>query len=96
MSASTQRLLITVIMGVLGIASLLLAWEMGWEALKMTTIGEIHIGSSVNLPKWPARWFLPIGFGLMALAAFMRARRIVLGEINPAINSDSTEQGSDD
>jgi TRAP-type C4-dicarboxylate transport system permease small subunit len=47
------------------------AWQTGIEAVSMTRIDEIHQAATMNLPKWPARWFLPIGSGLMALYALL-------------------------
>ncbi|MEM8986920.1 MAG: TRAP transporter small permease [Pseudomonadota bacterium] len=88
MPAPVQKTLMVVVLFVLAGVALLLAWEMGREALKMTQIGEIHIGSMSNLPKWPARWFLPLGFTLMALAAVVRARRIHAGEVEAVIGRD--------
>lgn len=46
-------------------------WQTANEAISMTSIGEIHQAATVNLPKWPPRWFLPVGSGLMALYALV-------------------------
>jgi TRAP-type C4-dicarboxylate transport system permease small subunit len=47
----------------------LLVWQTGHEALAMTGVGEVHQAANLYLPKWPPRWFLPIGSAIMALAA---------------------------
>jgi TRAP-type C4-dicarboxylate transport system permease small subunit len=52
---------------------LVVAWQTAVEAVSMTNSGELHQGATLLLPKWPARWFLPIGSGLMALSAFLIA-----------------------
>ena len=46
-------------------------WQTAVEAVSMTSISEIHQAATMNLPKWPARWFLPVGSALMALCALM-------------------------
>ncbi|MFO7856300.1 MAG: TRAP transporter small permease [Paracoccaceae bacterium] len=35
------------------------------EAIKMTERGEVWETATVDLQVWPARWFLPVGGGLM-------------------------------
>ncbi|MEX2128200.1 MAG: TRAP transporter small permease subunit [Xanthobacteraceae bacterium] len=58
---------------------LLLAWQQAVEAISMTALGEMHQGASVNVPKWPGRWFLAIGSALMALYALAAGIRKLLG-----------------
>lgn len=58
---------------------LLLTWQQVVEAVSMTAIGEIHQGATVNVPKWPGRWFLAIGSALMALYAVAAGIRKLLG-----------------
>jgi TRAP-type C4-dicarboxylate transport system permease small subunit len=58
---------------VLAVAMAVFVWQTGGEALRMTAIGEFHQGANINLPKWPTRWFAPVGAGLMTLAALAMA-----------------------
>jgi TRAP-type C4-dicarboxylate transport system permease small subunit len=37
------------------------------QAIKMTGRGEYWEAATVHLPVWPARWFFPLGIGLMIL-----------------------------
>lgn len=73
LSEKVQRFIIAVVMVVLGLTMLMLAWQMGLEAMRMTRVGELHQGASMNLPRWPSRWFGPVGAVLMALVAFLMA-----------------------
>lgn len=68
-----QRILTGVVLVILGATMLVMAWQMGQEALRMTRIGELHQGATMNLPRWPTRWFAPLGAVLMALVAFLLA-----------------------
>lgn len=68
-----QRILTGVIFVILAATMLVMAWQMGHEALRMTRIGEFHQGASINLPRWPTRWFAPLGAVLMALVAILMA-----------------------
>lgn len=54
-------------------------WQTATEAVAMTGVGEIHQAATANLPKWPARWFLPVGSGLMALCALLIGINKLLG-----------------
>jgi TRAP-type C4-dicarboxylate transport system permease small subunit len=49
----------------------IVTWQTAREAISMTGFAEIHQAATVNLPKWPPRWFLPVGSALMALYALM-------------------------
>jgi TRAP-type C4-dicarboxylate transport system permease small subunit len=51
----------------------IIAWQTTTEAIAMTSASEIHQAATVNLPKWPARWFLPVGSALMALYSLLIA-----------------------
>lgn len=72
-----------VILLVLAAAMAVLARETYGEAMRMTAIGEFHQGASINLPKWPTRWFAPIGLGLMALVALVLAADKFMGRRTP-------------
>ncbi|WP_167852733.1 TRAP transporter small permease [Pseudotabrizicola sediminis] len=74
-----NELLQGLIFVVLAIGMGLFAWETLHEAIRMTRIGEFHQGASINLPKWPTRWFAPIGCGLMALSALVLALDKIVG-----------------
>lgn len=63
----------------LGIFMTVFSWVTFNEAVAMTNIGEVHQAATVLLPKWPPRWFLPIGGGLMALYAFLIAIQKLCG-----------------
>jgi len=47
----------------------LLAWRSGLQAITSTGNAEFVPTASFFLYVWPARWLLPIGFGVAALAA---------------------------
>lgn len=68
-----QRILTGVVFVILAATMLVMAWQMGQEALRMTRIGELHQGATMNLPRWPTRWFAPVGAVLMALVALLMA-----------------------
>jgi TRAP-type C4-dicarboxylate transport system permease small subunit len=67
-----RALLEAVILIALGLFMLLVTWQTSVEAVSMTRVGEVY-HAIVSVPKWPARWFLPIGSVLMALCAFLLA-----------------------
>ncbi|MBB4124306.1 TRAP transporter small permease [Martelella radicis] len=66
-----QRLLSGVVLLILAGVMAALCWQLGVEAVRMTQVGEFHQGATMNLPKWPTRWFPPLGTGLMALTALL-------------------------
>ena len=49
----------------------LLAYQTWLDALQAYRIGQIAMGSAA-LPIWPARFVLPLGFGMVALASVAR------------------------
>jgi TRAP-type C4-dicarboxylate transport system permease small subunit len=63
----------------LGVFMVLFAYQTFNEAVSMTNIGEVHQAATILLPKWPPRWFLPIGGALMALYAFLIAIKKLQG-----------------
>lgn len=89
-----QRFIIGAVMVVLGLTMLVLAWQMMQEAMRMTRVGEMHQGASMNLPRWPTRWFAPVGAVLMALVAFLMALDKFTGrETFPGVpRTDLTEE----
>lgn len=52
-------------------AGLFCYWT-GLDAIRATATGETVLGTGF-LPIWPARWILPIGFGLLAVSLIVRA-----------------------
>jgi TRAP-type C4-dicarboxylate transport system permease small subunit len=57
------------------VAALFLAWHTGHEALRAIALGErIELGTTAAI-SWPGKLILPVGFVLLALAAFLRAVR---------------------
>ncbi|MCZ4262552.1 TRAP transporter small permease [Limimaricola sp. G21655-S1] len=50
----------------------LIAWRTGLDAVRAFRVGEVVMGSR-EVIVWPARCLLPLGFGLAALAALLRA-----------------------
>lgn len=73
MPRRANELLQGLILLILAVAMAMFARETMNEAIRMTRIGEFHQGASINLPKWPTRWFAPVGCGLMALSALVLA-----------------------
>jgi TRAP-type C4-dicarboxylate transport system permease small subunit len=68
-----------IILIALGLFMLLVTWQTSVEAVSMTRVGEVY-HAIVSVPKWPARWFLPIGSVLMATYAFLLAAQRLSGE----------------
>ena len=62
---------------------IVVTWQTAVEAVSMTSASEIHQGATMNVPKWPARWFLPVGSGLMALSALLIGIGKLRGEPAP-------------
>jgi TRAP-type C4-dicarboxylate transport system permease small subunit len=71
----------------------LFAWETWREAISMTRIGEIHQAATLYLPKWPPRWFLPVGSAVMALYALLIAVQKFRGEAAGGPARDVTARG---
>jgi TRAP-type C4-dicarboxylate transport system permease small subunit len=80
MSPRQRQILEGVISIWLGLFMLLLTWQLWNEAVTMTAIGEVHQGVSFNLPKWPGRWIMTIGSGIMMVGAFVIGIRKLLGQ----------------
>ncbi|MDP7624018.1 MAG: TRAP transporter small permease [Rhodospirillales bacterium] len=63
--------------GVMGIITfifmLVFMWFTGEEAFTRTLEGEMVQASDDDIVVWPSRWFLPIGTGVMAAYALVRA-----------------------
>jgi TRAP-type C4-dicarboxylate transport system permease small subunit len=77
--ARARAILEGIILIALGLFMLLVTWQTSVEAVSMTRVGEVY-HAIVSVPKWPARWFLPIGSVLMAIYAFLLAVQRLSGE----------------
>lgn len=51
----------------------LFAWASGVEAVHMTSVGESTSAIYFEILIWPARWFVPLGTGLMACWMVLQA-----------------------
>lgn len=51
----------------------LLTWLVFNEAMAATARNEIQDITYLDMPVWPARWILPIAFGLMAIVMLLQA-----------------------
>ena len=60
-----------------GILSIM-TWRTGLDAIRAFKVGEVVMGSR-EIIVWPARCMLPLGFGLAAIAAMMRAIMLLRG-----------------
>lgn len=49
-----------------------MTWRTGLDALRAISVGEVVMGGR-EVIVWPSRVVLPMGFGLAAIAAFIRA-----------------------
>lgn len=67
----------------------LLAYETGAEAVHAYMINEVMMGTSFVVV-WPGRWFLPIGFGAIALAIVFHVVQAIL---NPALFAQAVAAG---
>lgn len=74
-----RQLLEGAILILLFLFMLLLTWQLTIEASRMTTTGEVHQAATIDVPKWPGRWFLAIGSALMAIYALAAGLRKLLG-----------------
>lgn len=55
-----------------------IAWRTGQDAVRAFNVGEVVMGSR-EVVVWPSRCLLPIGFGLAAIAAFLRMSMAIRG-----------------
>lgn len=84
-----QQILMGFVLMILAGVMVVIAWQTGTEAMRMMRIGEFHQGASMNLPKWPTRWFVPAGAGLMALVSFLMALDKFTGRpLFPGVDAD--------
>lgn len=60
----------------------LFAWSSAVEAVEMTSIGESTSAIYFEIRIWPARWFVPIGTGLMATWLLLQGLIRLLGGRN--------------
>ncbi|QCO54703.1 TRAP transporter small permease [Pseudorhodobacter turbinis] len=56
----------------------IMTWRTGLDAVRAFNVGEVVMGSR-EIIVWPARCMLPIGFGLAAVAAMLRAIMLLRG-----------------
>ncbi len=56
----------------------IMTWRTGLDAVRAFKVGEVVMGSR-EIIVWPARCLLPLGFGLAAVAAVMRAVMLLRG-----------------
>jgi TRAP-type mannitol/chloroaromatic compound transport system permease small subunit len=56
----------------------IMTWRTGLDAVRAFRVGEVVMGSR-EIIVWPARCMLPIGFGLAAVAAMLRAIMLLRG-----------------
>lgn len=56
----------------------IMTWRTGQDAIRAFSVGEAVMGSR-EIIVWPARCMLPLGFGLAAVAAVMRAIMLLRG-----------------
>lgn len=56
----------------------IMTWRTGLDAVRAFRVGEVVMGSR-EIVVWPARCMLPIGFGLAAVAAMLRAIMLLRG-----------------
>ncbi|WP_281978902.1 TRAP transporter small permease [Pseudorhizobium flavum] len=56
----------------------IMTWRTGLDAVSAFNVGEVVMGSR-EIIVWPARCMLPLGFGLAAVAAVMRAVMLLRG-----------------
>lgn len=56
----------------------IMTWRTGQDAIRAFSVGEVVMGSR-EVIVWPARCMLPLGFGLAAVAAVMRAIMLLRG-----------------
>lgn len=57
----------------------LLVYQTGTAAIEATIAREYVELTESALPIWPAKWAVPIGFGVMALCALLQAGAIIVG-----------------
>ncbi|WP_099827522.1 TRAP transporter small permease subunit [Oceaniglobus indicus] len=56
----------------------IMTWRTGLDAVRAFKVGEVVMGSR-EIIVWPARCMLPLGFGLAAVAAVLRAIMLLRG-----------------
>lgn len=57
----------------------IMTWRTGLDAMRAFTVGEVVMGGR-EIIVWPARCMLPLGFGLAAIAAVLRAVMLLRGQ----------------
>jgi len=79
MPARPREILEGVILLCLAAFMVIIVWATTIEAVVMTQVGETHQAATIYLAKWPARWYLPIGSGIMGLYALAMGLRKLMG-----------------
>lgn len=66
------------------------------EAIRTTALNDQAVTGDISLITWPARWFVPVGFGLMALQTLTQGVRELMGIRNdpPPPLRDETVPGT--
>jgi TRAP-type C4-dicarboxylate transport system permease small subunit len=67
-----------------------LTWQTGTEAYRMMVINEVHQAADAFFKIWPARWYLPLGSGLMSIYALTMALQKLFGPIVETKGDDVT------
>lgn len=68
---------------------LFLTYQTGHEAIRMTVVNEVHEAADAFFWIWPARWYLPLGSGLMAIYALTMGIQKLFG---PVVETAPPEQ----
>jgi TRAP-type C4-dicarboxylate transport system permease small subunit len=83
-----KQRLIAVTQVAMAAVALLLAWRGVTAAEYATSTGEQVQAAEFVIMTWPGRWLVPLGLGLMALQALVKAARLFAGD-----PSDTRDQG---
>lgn len=80
LSVRARSMLEGAILVFLSLFMAVLTWQFTVEALSMMAIGEVHQAATIDVPKWPGRWFLAIGSALMSIYALSAGlRKLIAG-----------------
>lgn len=58
------------------------SWHLWTEAMKRAASGTFVVEQSISFPIWPSYFFLPVGFGLLALVFLSNALKALSGEFS--------------
>jgi TRAP-type mannitol/chloroaromatic compound transport system permease small subunit len=73
-----KRSCLLITFGATAVMLSIMTWRTGLDAVRAFKVGEVVMGSR-EIIVWPARCMLPLGFGLAAVAAVLRAIRLLCG-----------------